>query len=156
MLDFLELYLDRAKEILRAYPERLQTRHHVRQVQRALRLRADERHRGEHFHRDTVTREQFGEPIAHRQSIAFMLAEMAIEVDAARLMVWEAAWKLDRDEDATEETTVMKYYVDNMVLQVADRAVQTLGGYGYIREYPVELWLRNARGFANFDGLAMV
>jgi acyl-CoA dehydrogenase len=101
-------------------------------------------------------RQQFGEPIAHRQSIAFMLAEMAIEVDAARLMVWEAAWKLDRDEDATEETTVMKYYVDNMVLQVADRAVQTLGGYGYIREYPVELWLRNARGFANFDGLAMV
>ena len=101
-------------------------------------------------------RQQFGEPIAHRQSIAFMLAEMAIEVDAARLMVWEAAWKLDRDEDATEEATVMKYFVDNMVLQVADRAVQTLGGYGYIREYPVELWLRNARGFATFDGLAMV
>jgi acyl-CoA dehydrogenase len=101
-------------------------------------------------------RQQFGEPIAHRQSIAFMLAEMAIEVDAARLMVWEAAWKLDRNEDATAETTIMKHYVDNMVLQVADRAVQTLGGYGYIREYPVELWLRNARGFAAFDGLAMV
>ena len=101
-------------------------------------------------------RVQFGEPIAHRQSIAFMLAEMAIEVDAARLMVWEAAWKLDRNEDATAETTVMKYYVDDMVLQVADRALQILGGYGYIREYPVELWLRNARGFATFDGLAMV
>jgi alkylation response protein AidB-like acyl-CoA dehydrogenase len=101
-------------------------------------------------------RVQFGEPIAHRQSIAFMLAEMAIEVDAARLMVWEAAWKLDRNEDATTESTVMKYFVDDMVLQVADRALQTLGGYGYIREYPVELWLRNARGFANFDGLAMV
>lgn len=101
-------------------------------------------------------RVQFGEPIAHRQSIAFMLAEMACEVDAARLMVWEAAWKLDRQEDATAETTVMKHYVDEMVLQVADRALQTLGGYGYIREYPVELWLRNARGFASFDGLAMV
>jgi alkylation response protein AidB-like acyl-CoA dehydrogenase len=101
-------------------------------------------------------RVQFGEPIAHRQSIAFMLAEMAIEVDAARLMVWEAAWKLDRDEDATAEATVMKHFVDDTVLQVADRAVQTLGGYGYVREYPVELWLRNARGFATFDGLAMV
>jgi alkylation response protein AidB-like acyl-CoA dehydrogenase len=101
-------------------------------------------------------RVQFGEPIAHRQSIAFMLAEMAIEVDAARLMVWEAAWKLDRDEDATVEATIMKHFVDDMVLQVADRALQTLGGYGYIREYPVELWLRNARGFASFDGLAMV
>ena len=101
-------------------------------------------------------RVQFGEPIAHRQSIAFMLAEMAIEVDAARLMVWEAAWKLDRGEDATKEATVMKHFVDDMVLQVADRALQTLGGYGYIREYPVELWLRNARGFTSFDGLAMV
>ena len=50
----------------------------------------------------------------------------------------------------------MKQQVDRMVMQVADRAVQILGGYGYIREYPVELWLRNARGFATFDGLAIV
>lgn len=100
-------------------------------------------------------RVQFGEPIAHRQSIAFMLADMAIDVEAARLMVWEAAWLLDQGKDATREATVMKYYVDSMALQVADRAVQILGGYGYIREYPVELWLRNARGFAHFDGLAI-
>lgn len=102
------------------------------------------------------SREQFGEPIAHRQAIAFMLAEMAIDVDAARLMVWEAAWMLDRGADATREATVMKHHVEDMVLSVADRAVQTLGGYGYIREYPVELWLRNARGFASFDGLAII
>ena len=101
-------------------------------------------------------RVQFGEPIAHRQSIAFMLADMATEVDEARLMVWEAAWKLDQGQDALRESTVMKHHVDRMVLTVADRAVQVLGGYGYIREYPVELWLRNARGFASFDGLAMI
>ncbi len=101
-------------------------------------------------------RVQFGEPIAHRQSIAFMLADMATDVDEARLMVWEAAWLLDQGQDATRETAVMKQRVDNIVLNVADRAVQILGGYGYIREYPVELWLRNARGFASFDGLAMV
>ncbi len=101
-------------------------------------------------------RVQFGEPIAHRQSIAFMLANMATDVDEARLMVWEAAWLLDQGQDATRETAVMKQRVDNIVLNVADRAVQILGGYGYIREYPVELWLRNARGFASFDGLAMV
>ncbi len=101
-------------------------------------------------------RVQFGEPIAHRQAIAFMLAEMAIDVEAARLLVWEAAWKLDQGEDATRETTVMKQYVDDVVVQTADRAVQVLGGYGYIREYPVELWLRNARGFAHFDGLAII
>jgi alkylation response protein AidB-like acyl-CoA dehydrogenase len=100
-------------------------------------------------------RVQFGEPIAHRQSIAFMLADMATEIDEARLLVWETAWLLDQGRDATREATIMKQQVDRMVVQVADRAVQILGGYGYIREYPVELWLRNARGFAAFDGLAM-
>lgn len=101
-------------------------------------------------------RVQFGEPIAHRQSIAFMLADMATEVDEARLLVWETAWMLDQGQDVTCEATIMKQQVDRMVMQVADRAVQILGGYGYIREYPVELWLRNARGFATFDGLAMI
>lgn len=101
-------------------------------------------------------RVQFGEPIAHRQSIAFMLAEMVIDVDAARLMVWETAWKLDQGQDANKEATLMKYFVDQMVLRVADRAVQTLGGYGYIREFPAELWLRNSRGFTAFEGLAIV
>ena len=101
-------------------------------------------------------RVQFGEPIAHRQSIAFMLADMATEIDEARLLVWETAWLLDQCQDATRDATIMKQQVDRMVVQVADRAVQVLGGYGYIREYPVELWLRNARGFATFDGLAMI
>lgn len=98
----------------------------------------------------------FGEPIASRQTIAFMLAEMAIEVDAMRLMTWEAAWKLDRKEDATKEASLVKTYADDMVLMVTDRGVQILGGHGYIREHPVELWLRNGRGFATFDGMAIV
>jgi alkylation response protein AidB-like acyl-CoA dehydrogenase len=99
---------------------------------------------------------QFGEPIAHRQSIAFMLAEMATDVEEARMMVWEAAWKLDNGEDAVREAAIMKRHIDSIAVNVADRAVQILGGYGYIREYPVELWLRNARGFTSFDGLAMI
>jgi acyl-CoA dehydrogenase len=98
----------------------------------------------------------FGEPIASRQTIAFMLAEMAIEIDATRLMTWEAAWKLDRREDATKEASLVKAYADDMAMMVTDRGVQILGGHGYIREHPVELWLRNARGFATFDGMAMV
>jgi len=101
-------------------------------------------------------RVQFGEPIAHRQSIAFMLAEMAIDVDGARMMVWEAAWLLDQGKEATKETAVMKHFVDDMVVRVADQALQILGGYGYIREYPVELWLRNARGFVQWDGLLTI
>jgi acyl-CoA dehydrogenase len=104
----------------------------------------------------TKQRVQFGEPVAHRQSIAFMLAEMAMDIDSARLLVWEAAWQLDKGKDATQAAAVMKYYVDDMAISVCDRALQALGGYGYIREYPVELWLRNARAFATFDGMAMV
>lgn len=101
-------------------------------------------------------RVQFDEPIAQRQSIAFMLADMAIDMEAMRLLVWEAAWTLDQGQDATRQATVMKTYVDDRVVHNADRAVQILGGYGYMRDYPVELWLRNARGFAHFDGLAIV
>jgi alkylation response protein AidB-like acyl-CoA dehydrogenase len=101
-------------------------------------------------------REAFGEPIASRQAIAFMLADMAIEVDATRLMAWEAAWRLDRDKDAAQECYLAKSYADDMVLTVTDGAVQVLGGHGYIREHPVEMWLRNGRGFAAFDGMAMV
>lgn len=101
-------------------------------------------------------RQAFGEPIASRQAIAFLLAEMAIDIDAARLMVWEAAWKLDRGEDATREAYLAKEFADQMVLKVTDGAVQILGGHGYIRDYPVELWLRNGRGFAHFEGMAMV
>lgn len=102
------------------------------------------------------TRVQFGRAIAQNQSIAFMLADMATDVDSARLMVWEAAWKADQGETITREAAVLKQYIDEVAVSVADRAVQILGGYGYIREYPVELWLRNARGFATFDGLAMI
>jgi alkylation response protein AidB-like acyl-CoA dehydrogenase len=98
----------------------------------------------------------FGEPVASRQAIAFMLAEMAIEIDATRLMVWEAAWKLDRKEEATKEASLVKAYADDMVLMVTDRGVQILGGHGYVREHPVELWLRNGRGFVTFDGMAIV
>jgi alkylation response protein AidB-like acyl-CoA dehydrogenase len=101
-------------------------------------------------------RHAFGEPIASRQAIAFMLAEMAIEIDAARLMAWEAAWKLDRGEEATRECYLARSYADEMALTVTDRAVQVLGGHGYIRDHPVEMWLRNGRGFVAFDGMATV
>ncbi len=101
-------------------------------------------------------RVQFGKPIAQNQAIAFLLAEMAIEVDSTRLMAWEAAYKIDNGEDATREAYLAKQYADEMVLKVTDSGVQILGGYGFIREYPAERWLRNGRGFPTFDGLAIV
>jgi len=85
-----------------------------------------------------------------------MLAEMAIEIESTRLMTWEAAWKLDRKEVANKEASLVKIYADDMVLTVSDHAVQILGGHGYTREHPVELYLRNARGFTTFDGMATV
>jgi alkylation response protein AidB-like acyl-CoA dehydrogenase len=101
-------------------------------------------------------RQAFGEAIAQRQSIAFMLAEMATELEAARLLVWEAAWLLDQGRDASREAYLARTLADDMALMVADRALQVLGGHGYIREFPVELWLRNARAFAVLEGLAIV
>lgn len=98
----------------------------------------------------------FGEPIGSRQAVAFMLADMAIEIDAARLLNWEAAWLLDKKEEATRECCLAKAYADNMVMQCTDYGVQVMGGHGYIRDNPVELWFRNGRGFVAFTGLAIV
>ena len=97
----------------------------------------------------------FGEPIAHRQSIAFMLANMAIDIEGARLQTWEAAYRFDNREDASRLAVLAKTFADKMVLEVTDGAVQVLGGHGYVREHPVELWYRNGRGFATWEGLVM-
>jgi alkylation response protein AidB-like acyl-CoA dehydrogenase len=102
-------------------------------------------------------REQFGVKIAQKQAIAFMLAEMVTEIEAIRLLTWEAAWKLDTGkEDAMTEAYLAATGAADMVMMVTDRAVQILGGHGYIREHPVELWMRNGRGFAMLTGLAIV
>jgi len=98
----------------------------------------------------------FGEPIAHRQAIAFMLAEMAIDIDATRLMVWEAAWKLDKGQNATHDAYLAARYAADVAIKVTDGAVQILGGHGYIREHPVELWLRNARSLATLLGAVTI
>lgn len=101
-------------------------------------------------------REAFGGPIAQKQAIAFMLAEMAIEIESIRMMVWEAAWKLDAGKDASKSAYLALMGATDMAMMVTDRAVQILGGYGYIREYPAERWMRNGRGIPNFVGLTMV
>jgi alkylation response protein AidB-like acyl-CoA dehydrogenase len=102
-------------------------------------------------------RDAFGVKIAQKQAIAFMLAEMRTEIEASRLLTWEAAWKLDTGkEDACNEAYLAAVGAADMAMAVTDRAVQILGGHGYIREHPVEMWMRNGRGFAMFTGLAIV
>lgn len=100
-------------------------------------------------------RKAFGEALAQRQSIAFMLAEMITEIESGRMLVWQAAWNLDNHKDATQEAYLAMNFTSDMALMVADRAVQILGGYGYVRDYPVELFLRNARGFAVMEGISI-
>ncbi|HUI89799.1 MAG TPA: acyl-CoA dehydrogenase family protein [Anaerolineales bacterium] len=102
-------------------------------------------------------REAFGVKIAQKQAVAFMLAEMRTEIEAVRLLAWETAWKLDqRKEDAYTEAYLAAIGAADMAMTVTDRAVQILGGHGYIRENPVEMWMRNGRGFATFTGLAII
>ncbi|CAG1009242.1 acyl-CoA dehydrogenase [Myxococcaceae bacterium] len=101
-------------------------------------------------------RQTFGAPIATRQAIAFKLADMAIEIDGARLLAWEAAWKLDQGDDVTREATLARHQASRVALEVADGAVQVFGGHGYIRDYLPELHLRNARGFSTFEALTLV
>lgn len=101
-------------------------------------------------------RETFGQPIATRQAIAFKLADMAIEIDGARLLVWEAAAALDRGDDAAREVRLAQDQTARIGLFVADSAVQIFGGHGYIRDYLPELHLRNLAGLASYEGLALV
>lgn len=102
-------------------------------------------------------REVFGVKVAQKQAIAFMIAEMATEIEATRLLVWEAAWMADGGRaEAGKQCYLALNSAMDMAMMVTDRAVQILGGHGYIREHPVELWMRNGRGIAMLNGLAIV
>jgi alkylation response protein AidB-like acyl-CoA dehydrogenase len=96
---------------------------------------------------------QFGRPIATRQAIAFKLADMAIELDAARLLVWRAAWMAAAGVPFLRaEGSMAKCYPSDVAMRVTVEAVQVLGGYGYMRDFPVEKWVRDAKIFQIFEG----
>jgi acyl-CoA dehydrogenase len=90
-------------------------------------------------------RVQFGKPIAQHQAVAFRLADMALRVDASRLLTWRAATLLDRGENATTQAAMAKLHASETAMWCTWAAVQTLGGWGYSREYPVEKWMRDAK-----------
>jgi alkylation response protein AidB-like acyl-CoA dehydrogenase len=91
------------------------------------------------------TREQFGKPIAEHQAVAFRLADMATRVDAARLLVHRAARRVDAGAEVAKEAAMAKLYASETAMWCTWAAVQTLGGWGYSREYPVEKWMRDAK-----------
>ena len=90
-------------------------------------------------------RTQFGRPIGEHQAVAFRLADMATRVDAARLLVWRAAAALDAGVPASKQAAMAKLYASETAMWCTWAAVQTLGGWGYSREYPVEKWMRDAK-----------
>jgi len=90
-------------------------------------------------------RVQFGRPIAQHQAVAFRLADMALRVDASRLLTWRAAAMLDSGARATTEAAMAKLHASESAMWCTWAAVQTLGGWGYSREYPVQKWMRDAK-----------
>jgi len=90
-------------------------------------------------------RVQFDKPIAEFQAIQHMLADMATELDAARLLVWRAAWMQDQKRKTTAESSIAKYYAARATMRACNAAVQIHGGYGYTREFDVERYLRDAK-----------
>ena len=98
-------------------------------------------------------RQQFGKPISHFEGIQFMLADMAMEIEAARLLVYRAASLVDaKDPRTTEFASMAKCYAGDVAMKVTTDAVQILGGYGYMREYPVERMMRDAKITQIYEG----
>ncbi len=106
------------------------------------------------YARDRV---QFGRPIGQNQAIAFMLADMAASVDAARLLTWRAAWMArHRVPFGQAEGSMSKLVAGETAVRVTEQAIQILGGNGYTREYPVERWHRDAKIFTIFEGTSEI
>jgi len=100
----------------------------------------------------------FDLPIAMHQAVGFMIADMATEIQAARLLCWQAAWLLDQGygRDATLNSSFAKRFAADTAMKVTTDAVQVLGGYGYIKEYPVEKLMRDAKLFQIYEGTSQI
>lgn len=103
-----------------------------------------------------LERKTFGQPIANHQAIAFMLADMAMEIEAGRLLCWKAAWMKDSHLRNTKEAAYAKAFCADVVMKTTTNAVQIYGGYGYSKEYPVEKLMRDAKIFQIYEGTSQI
>lgn len=101
-------------------------------------------------------RSTFGTPIANHQAIQFMLAEMAMEIEAGRLLCHKAAWLKDAGQRNTREAAYAKAFCADVVMKTTTNAVQIFGGYGYSQEYPVEKLMRDAKIFQIYEGTSQI
>jgi len=103
------------------------------------------------------SRVQFGRPIVENQAIAFALADMRMEIDAARLLVWRAAWMARNNKPFTAgEGSMSKLKAGEVAVAVTEKAVQILGGAGYVRDHPVQRWYRDAKIYTIFEGTSEI
>ncbi|GGB34915.1 acyl-CoA dehydrogenase [Virgibacillus dakarensis] len=97
-------------------------------------------------------REQFGKPIAHNQGISFKLADMATEVEAARLLTYQAAWLESQGQPYGKASAMSKLFAGDAAMRITVEAVQVFGGYGYTKDYPVERYMRDAKITQIYEG----
>jgi len=101
-------------------------------------------------------RQTFGRPIFQHQAVSFMIANMVQNIEAARLLTWQAAWMIDNKIRNTKYAAMAKAFAADMCMQVATDAVQIHGGYGYNKEYPVEKLMRDAKIFQIYEGTSQI
>jgi len=101
-------------------------------------------------------RKAFGKPIATKQAIAFMLADMKTKIEAARLLCWRSAWMLDQGMPMNKEASMAKLFAADMAMEVTTDAVQIGGGAAYMRDEPVEKWMRDAKVFQIWEGTSQI
>jgi acyl-CoA dehydrogenase len=106
----------------------------------------------EHAVAYSKTRVQFGKPIASFQATAFKIAQMAMEVEAARLLVWRAAWLMDHGKPCGSESAMAKCFGSDVAMRTALEALQIFGGYGYMKDYPIEKLVRDAKLLQIYEG----
>ncbi len=110
----------------------------------------------EHAVQYSKERVQFGMPIAMNQGINFLIADMATKIEAARLLCWQAAWMIDQGQRATLQSSYAKRFAADICMEVTTDAVQIFGGYGYMKEYPVEKLMRDAKLYQIYEGTSQI
>jgi alkylation response protein AidB-like acyl-CoA dehydrogenase len=104
----------------------------------------------------TRGRVQFGRPIYSNQAVSFPLADSLTKIEAARLLAYRAAWLADHQQSCQLEGSMAKAFAGDMAMETATRAVQLMGGYGYMRDYPVEKWFRDAKIMSIYEGTSEI
>jgi acyl-CoA dehydrogenase len=101
-------------------------------------------------------RKAFGQPIAAFQGVSFMVADMAMNIAAGRLLAWHAAYLIDHGKKNTSEAAYAKAFCADMAMKTTTDAVQVFGGYGYSAEYPVEKLMRDAKIYQIYEGTSQI